>query len=78
MDGWIDGWILTDFMLIGSRRRVAALEGNVTLRLNDAVFQQMHFLKCRCVNYDQNFSWDSHIANIRKKVTRNVGILKKV
>ena len=26
----------TDFMIIGSRQRVAALEGNVALRLNDA------------------------------------------
>ena len=34
----------TDFMLIGSRQRVAALEGNVTLRLNDAVLQQVHSL----------------------------------
>ena len=30
-----------DFMLIGSRQRVAALEENVTLRLNDAVLQQV-------------------------------------
>ena len=68
----------TDFMLIGSRQRVAALEGNVTLRLNDAVLQQVYSLQCLGVNVDQNLTWDSHIASIRKKVTRNVGILKKV
>ena len=68
----------TDFMLIGSRQRVAALEGNVTLRLNDAALQQVHSLKCLGVNVDQNLTWDSYIASIRKKVTRNVGILKKV
>ena len=68
----------TDFMLIGSRQRVAALEGNVTLRLNDAVLQQVHSLKCLGVNVDQNLTWDSNIASIRKKGTRNVGILKKV
>ena len=67
-------------MLIGSRQRVAALEGNVTPPLNDAVLQQVHSLKCLKlgVNVDQNLTWDSHIAIIRKKVTRNVGILKKV
>ena len=68
----------TDFMLIGSRQRVAALEGNVTLRLNDAVLKQVHSLKCLGVKVDQNLTWDSHNASIRKKVTRNVGILKKV
>ena len=57
----------TDFMLIGSRQRVAALEGNVTLRLNDAVLQQVHSLKCLGVNANQNLTWDSHIASIRKK-----------
>ena len=54
-------------MLIGSRQRVAALEGNVTPSLNDAVFQQVHSLKCLDVNIDQNLTWDSHIASIRKK-----------
>ena len=68
----------TDLMLTGSRQRIAALEGNVALRLNDAVLQQVHSLKCLGVNIDQNLSWDPHIASIRKKVTRNVGILKKV
>ena len=35
-------------------------------------------LKYLGVNVDQNLTWDSHIASIRKKVARNVGILKKV
>ena len=45
-------------MLIGSRQRVAALEGNVTPRLNDAVLQQVHSLKCLKlgVNVDQNLT----------------------
>ena len=63
----MDGLILTDFMLIGSRQRGAALEGNVTLRWNDAVLQQVHSLKYLGINFDQNLSWDSHIACIRKK-----------
>ena len=65
-------------MLIGSRQRVAALEGNVTLRLKDVGLQQVHSLKCLGVNVDQNLTWDSHIASIRKKVTRNVGNLKRL
>ena len=63
----MDDWILTEFMLIGSRRRLAALEETKTLRLNDAVSQQVHSLKCLGVNIDQNLSWDSHITCIRKK-----------
>ena len=38
----------------------------------------MHSLKCLGVNVDQNLTWDSHIASSREKVTRDVGILKKV
>ena len=78
MDGWMDRWILMGFMLIGPRRRVAALEQNKTLRLNDVVSQQVHSLKCLGVNIDQNLSWDSHITSIRKNVTSNAGILKRV
>ena len=87
MDGWTS-WLSannltlnvlkTGFMLIGSRQRVAALEGNVTLYLNNAVLQQVHSLKCLGVNVDQNLTWDSHIASTRKNVTRDVGIFKKV
>ena len=50
----------------------------MTPHLNDAVLQQVHSLKCLGVNIDQNLTWDSHFASIRKKVTGNVGILKKV
>ena len=34
----------TDFMIIRSRQRVVVLEGNVTLRLNDAELQQVNSL----------------------------------
>ena len=68
----------TDLVLIGSGQRVAALERNMTLRLDDAVLQKVHSLKCPGVNIGQNLTWDSPIAIIRERVTRNVGILKKV
>ena len=67
----------SEFMLKGSRQRVAALEGNVTLRLNDVVLQQVHSLKYLGVNVDQNLTWDSHIASIRKKLTRSIDIPKR-
>ena len=48
-------------MIIGSRQRVAALEGNVTLRLNDAELQQVYSLKSLGVNIDQHLTWDSQV-----------------
>ena len=45
--------------------------------LNDAELQQVNSFKCLGVNIDQHLTWDSHIASIRQKVTRNIGILKK-
>ena len=42
------------------------------------MLQQVNSLKCLGVNVDRNLTWDFHIPGIRKKVTRNVGILKKV
>ena len=54
-------------MVIGSRQRLAVLEGNVTL------LQQVRSVKCLGVNIDQQLTWDSHIVSIRQKVTRNIG-----
>ena len=65
-------------MIIGSRQGVAVLEGNVTLRLNDAELQQVNSLKCLGVNIDQHLTCYSHTVSIRQKGTRNIGIVKNV
>ena len=70
----------TDFMVIGSRQRVASLEGEINLSLFHTELERVQSVKCLPVgvNIDEYLTWDNHILSIRQKVTRNLSILKKV
>ena len=62
----------TDFMLIGSRQRIAALDSNIELSLSNTDVRQVEFTKCLGVNIDKNLTWDAHLQSIRRKVTSNL------
>ena len=64
-------------MIIGSRQRETALEGNVTLHLDNAELQQVNSLKCLGVNIDQNLTWDS-IPYCYKKYLATQVFLKRL
>ena len=66
----------TDFMLIGSRQRVAALDSNLELSLSNTDVRQVEFTKCYGVKIDKNLTWDAHLQSIRHNVTSNLRILK--
>ena len=68
----------TDFMVIGSRQRVASLQGELNLSLFHTELERAQSVKCLGVNIDEYLTWDNHILSIRQKVTRNLSILKKV
>lgn len=55
-------FLKTDLVLIGPGQRVVALGGNMTLRLDDAVLQKVHSLKCPDVNLDQKFNLGFHYS----------------
>ena len=60
----------TDFMVIGSRQRVASLEGEINLSLFHTELERVQSVKCLGVNIDEYLTWDNHILSIRQKVTR--------
>ena len=68
----------TDFVVIGSRQRVASLEGEINLSLFHTELERVQSVKCLGVNIDEYLTWDNHILSIRQKVPRNLSILKKV
>jgi len=67
----------TDFMVIGSRQRVASLEGEISLSLLHTKLEKVQSVKCLGVNIDEYLTWDNHILSIMQKVTRKLIILKK-
>ena len=40
----------TDFMVLGSRQRVASLEGEIALSLFNTELEKVHYVKCLGVN----------------------------
>ena len=52
-------------MVIGSRQRVASLEGEISLSLFHTELERVQSVKCIGVNIDKYLAWDNHIISIR-------------
>ena len=59
----------TDFMVVGSRQRVASLGGDIALSLFNTELEKVHSVKCLGVNIDEHLTWENHMLSIRQKVT---------
>jgi len=70
--------VKTDFMVIGSRQRVASLEEDIALSLLETELERVNSVKCLGVDIDNYLTWDNHMLSIRQKVIRNLNILKRV
>ena len=57
----------TEFMLAGSRQRVATLTQELDLSINGISLKVDEFL-----------TWDAHISSVSKKVTSGIGVIKKI
>ena len=55
----------TDFMVIGSRQRIATLAGNISLSVNGLTLQQVESTKCLGLTIDQFLSWRNHLQSVR-------------
>ena len=66
----------TDFMVIGSRQRIATLSGNISLSVNGLTLQPVETTKCLGLTIAQFFSWRNHLQSVRQKVGCGIRILK--
>ena len=66
----------TDFMVIGSRQRIATLAGNISLSVNGLTLQQVETTKCLGLTIDQFLTWRNHLQSVRQKVGCGTRILK--
>ena len=62
-------------MVIGSRQRVASLEGETALSLFNTELEKVRSVKCLGVNIDENLSWEVHMLSIRHKISDNLRVL---
>ena len=68
----------TEFMVIGSRQRIASLEGDISLSINRVPLRRVETTKCLGLNIDQFLTWNRLIQSIRHKVTCNVQVIRRV
>ena len=59
-------------MLIGSRQRIAALDGNIELSSSNTDVRQVESTKCLGVNIDKNLTWEGHLQSVKQKVSSNL------
>ena len=66
----------TDFMLIGSRQKLSALDDSIVLSADNVTLSKVRSVKCLGVDIDENITWEIHIQSIRLKVSRNIAALR--
>ena len=70
--------IKTVYMVVGSRQRLATLEGDLKLQIDGTSLKRVQVTKCLGVQIDKNLTWEKHAEYIIQKVACNISILRKV
>ena len=52
--------IKTVYMVVGSRQRLAALEGDINLQIYSTSLNRVQDTKCLGVQIDENITWERH------------------
>ena len=70
--------IKTEFMLVGSRQRIATMTENINTFLNRISLNRANCSKCLGVEIDELLTRDTHIASVSKKVSSGISIMRKI
>ena len=70
--------IKTEFMLVGSRQRIATMTENMNTFLYGISLNRVNCSKCLGVEIDEFLTWDTHIASVSKKVSSGISIMRKI
>ena len=67
----------TEFMLIGSRSRLASVDNNPVLTLGDRHIRRVYYKKSLAMILDQQLNWDKHNHAQCKKISKNIAHFKR-
>ncbi len=68
----------TEYMVIGTHQRLRKFSQDTTVSLDGKIIKQVNSKKILGVIIDENLCWDRQIENVRKKVSKGVGMLRRV
>ena len=66
----------TNFVLFHTFNK--PIKENITLKINRIAIQQQKYIKYLGVLLDSTLSWNVHLDNLTKKITRSIGIMYKI
>jgi hypothetical protein len=65
-------------MTIGSRQRINATQGSITIKLDGSEINKVDTVKSLGVHIDKQLSWSTHIEKLTKKIASAIGALKRI
>ena len=65
-------------MIIRSKQRISRIETDPRVSINDQVINRVGNTKTLGVFIDENISWKTHIEHVCKKVSKGIGVLRRV
>jgi hypothetical protein len=68
----------TEYMIIGSRQRLNNLSQDINDSIDGKVLKEVETKKTLGVLVDEHLCWDKQIDNISKKVSKGIGMLRRV
>ena len=68
----------TEFMIIGSRQRISAMDDRITVEINDCEVEKVDSVKSLGEYIDKHLNWSTHIEKISKKIASAIGALKRI
>ena len=66
----------TNFVLFHTFNK--PIKENITLKINRIAIQEQKYIKYLGVLLDSTLSWNVHLDNLTKKITRSIGIMYKI
>lgn len=68
----------TKYMLMATRQKLSSIPSEPTIMVNSEKILRVDKYKCLGVTLDETLSWDKHIEEIFKKVSKGLGALKRI
>ena len=68
----------TEFMLIESRQKLNSRSAIPALEINGTQLNRVNFTKSLGVLIDENLTWSNHINAITKKISSDIGSIKRI
>ena len=68
----------TEFMIIGSRQKMSAMDDRITVEINDCEVEKVDSVKSLGVHIDKHLNWSTHIEKISKKIASTIGAVKRI